>query len=221
MPTLPLIVTITSAPADLVSRVTISAGYDLQGQLKSAGTATFDAKGGTFSGVIESDPLGGFPTKALIDISVDYMPESGLTGFSKEFTQPVSAAGVHFFYDVPKQLDRQILVGFGFVPSSTDRLTFRWDHLVKGAPVRGDTLEVTAQQVAGVWQAKPPNILVALKAHPEKDNRLQIRIVAITEFQNEQLEPFEQTFPVEAQSVVLKSGPGAAPRTKKLTAQSF
>jgi hypothetical protein len=223
MPTLPLILTVTSAPDDLVTRVTLSAGYELQGQKKSAGTASFDAKGGTFQGTIESDPLGQFPAAADIEITVDYTPQSGLQGFSKSFQRPVTAAGVHFFYDVPKQLDRQVLVAFSFLPNQGERILIRWDHLVGGEAVRGEAFEVVSKSTPAGRVADPASVLVKLKAHPEKDNKLQLRANAATTLTSLPMDPFDQAFPVESQSVVLSAEAQTAttPHTCRLVAKAF
>lgn len=208
MPYLPLVVTVGSSPPDLVTRVAVSADYVLAGQLVAAGHQLFDAAGGVLVGEVRSDPLGAFPDKVRVVVSVDYAPGTGLTGFTKPFEVRPADAGAHLRFDVPRQLDRKVRVSFGFVINPKDQLTVRWDHLVDGAVVRGDSLVVTSAG-ASPPVATPAEVVVELKAQPEADNKLQVRVAAVTTLQGLQLEPFSQAFPVDAQYVVLKSAPGS------------
>ena len=210
MPNLPLVVTVGSSPPDLVARVVVSAGYVLADQKVAAGHQVFDAGGGVLVGDIRSDPLGAFPTTARATVAVDYVPESGLTGFTKSLDVPVTEAGGQLVYDVPRQLDRRVRVSFGFVINPGDKLTVRWDHLVGGAVVRGDTLVVTSAGPSPPV-ATPADVVVELKGQPEADNKLQLRVAAVTTLQGLPLEKFDQQFPIDAQSIVLKSAAAPSP----------
>lgn len=210
MPNLPLVVTVGSSPPELVNRVAVSTGYVLTNQKVTAGHQVFDAGGGVFVGAIQSDPLGAFPTAAAVTVAVDYAPDSGLTGFTKSFPVAVTEAGGHLVYDVPRQLDRKVRVSFGFVINPGDKLNVRWDHLVGGVVVRGDTLVVVSAG-ASPPVASPADVVVELKGQPEADNKLQLRVVAVTTLQGLPLEKFDQQFPIDAQSIVLKSAAAPGP----------
>lgn len=216
MPSLPLVVTISSSPPELVTRVAVSAGYAQKSQSMSAGHQSFDAGGGVFVGAIASDPLGVYPTAAKVNVSVDYAPASGLVGFTKSVPVALDETGGHVFFDVPKQLDRQIRISFGFEIGVNEQLSLRWDQLVDGAAVLNETVVVA--HIGPASAPTPADVLVKLKAHPERDNKLQIRVLGVTNLLSKPFEKFDQQFPIDAQSIVLKSAPGGTPNTIKLVA---
>lgn len=225
MRTLPLVFTVTGSPAGLVSRVAVSATY-LYGEgaskePRSAGYTAFDGGGGTFAGSIDLTPLGNAPDKVVVEVGVAYDPGSGVQGFTKTIEVKPAAPGLpfHGVYEVPKLLDRQVLISFGFTtPSAGERLAFRWDQLAEGSVVRGEATEVVNDANA----TKPSSVAAKFNVQPEKDNKVRVRVRGVTKYLALDLVPFDQSFPVETQLIVLREQKNTpTPGKVTLVAESF
>jgi hypothetical protein len=121
-------VTMGSTPDWLVTRYVVQCSYNTSGGIQSCGTGTFGPDGGIVQGQI-SDESGAFPSSIVVNVSIDFVPDTNLSTLQKIFTTSVTDTGVNFIF---KPLDviqkTEVLFDLQPTPKTTDYILLRWQH---------------------------------------------------------------------------------------------
>jgi hypothetical protein len=129
---LPVKVTLGSAPGWLVTRYEVNCSYASSHGPVPCGTGSFNANGGVVESVLKDDG-DGFPVSVHVTVSMDFEPSTFLQGLVKTFTVPVTETGAIFFFEPNQVIQRTNLVfDLQPIPWLTDYIIVRWEHSVEG-----------------------------------------------------------------------------------------
>jgi hypothetical protein len=124
-------VAVGSAPVWLVTRYVVECTYRTPYGIRNCGKALYGPAGGVVEGQI-SDEGGSFPLTIQVSVTIDFEPESGLPGLTRNFSPEVTDTGVNFIFEPYQVVQKTNLVlDLRPTPFGTDYVLLRWKHRVR------------------------------------------------------------------------------------------
>ncbi|ARV58075.1 hypothetical protein BZZ01_04990 [Nostocales cyanobacterium HT-58-2] len=192
-------ITLGSTPTWLVTRYTIESSQMTPSGIRSCGQGIFGSEGGIVQGQV-SDEGGAFPSTISVTVSIDFVPDTHLTGLVKNFAPSVTDTGVNFFFE-PKQVIQNTSLFFDLPlkPVATDYFLVRWKHTA------GETVVASGQKYlsADELQKQPvTQYTIVFVPDPIGANDLDIGIVG--RYQNLELTPYIQKYELSETAILIR-----------------
>jgi hypothetical protein len=121
-------VVLGSTPDWLVTRYVTECSYAAPSGPKICGQGEFGPDGGIMQGQV-SDETGAFPPAISLTVLLDFVPDTGVTALTKNFSVPVTATGANFIFE-PFQVIQRTDLFLDLQPAARtgDFCLVKWKH---------------------------------------------------------------------------------------------
>lgn len=198
-------VTIGSAPAWLVTRYAVECTYRTPNGIRNCGNKVYGPEGGITEGQISNEG-GAFPLTIQVTVTIDFEPQSGLTGLVKNFSPDVTDTGVNFLFEPYQVLQTMgLLLDLQPSPLRTDYVSLRWKHNV------GETVIASGKKyLSGDELREQPVTQYEIVFMPDPIYAKDMSLVIEGRYQDQILAGFAQTFELSERAVLLRTKEAAS-----------